>query len=127
MTIRALSVRSPGAPFPGKLSVATLAVFVVSNIQLANLAVSFLWIVTCGALLDGLSLLPDVFPVLVVVVARIAGINITFGMFCMRKINRAFAVGPVNLVVDEHFIGKFLLFGSICGGNYHQKWTKRNT
>jgi hypothetical protein len=83
MAIRALSVRGLGVPFPGKLSVATLAVFVVSNIQLPSLPVSFLRIVTGGALLDMLSFFPDVFSVLILVVTCIAGIDIAFGMFCM--------------------------------------------
>ena len=127
MAIRALPVRGPGVPFPGKLAVATLAVFVVSNIQFPDLAVSFLWIVACGALLDRLSLFPDVFPSLIVMVTRITGINITFGMFCMGKINRSLAVGLVNPVVDENFIWKFLLLDGFCGGCCHQKRAKRNT
>ena len=85
MAIRALPVRRPGVPFPGKLSVATLAVFMVSNIELANLAVSFLWIVTGGTLLDRLSLFPDVFSVLIFVVTFIAGHIIIFNVVQMGK------------------------------------------
>ena len=84
-------------------------------------------IMTCGALLDILAFFPDVLSILVFVVTRIAGINIALGMFGVGKINRSLAIGFLNLVFDENFIGKFLLFGGICRGGCHQKVAEKKT
>jgi hypothetical protein len=81
MAIRALSIRRRGAPFLCKLSVAAFAVLVVSNVQLPDLAIPLGRIVTAGALFDWLSLLPDVLPVLILVVTAITGFDIAIGVF----------------------------------------------
>jgi len=81
MAIRALSIRGLGPPFPGQLPVATFAVFVVSNIQLADITVPLGRIVTAGALFDGLPLLPNILSVLILVMTPITEFNITVGMF----------------------------------------------
>jgi hypothetical protein len=81
MAIRALPIRGLRALFPGKLSVAAFAVFVVSNVQLPDPAVPLGRIVTAGAFLDRLPLLPDVLSVLILVVTPVTGFNITVGMF----------------------------------------------
>jgi hypothetical protein len=81
MAIRALSIWGLCGPFPGKLSVAAFTVFVVSNIQLPDSAIPFGRIVTAETLFDGLPLLPNVLPVLILVVTPITGFNVTVGMF----------------------------------------------
>ena len=64
-----------------------------------------------GALLNRLPFLPDVFSVLIVMVTRVAVIDITLGMFDVGKINRSLAIGPVNLVFDVNLIWNFLPLG----------------
>jgi hypothetical protein len=81
MAIRALSIRGLRAPFPCKLSVAAFTVFVVSNIELPDSAIPLGRIVTAGAFLDRLPLLPDVLSVLILVVTPFTGFNVTVGMF----------------------------------------------
>jgi hypothetical protein len=103
---------------------AALAVFVVSNIQLPDLALSFYRIVTLGALLNRLSFFPDVLSVFIVVVTRITGIDIALGMFGMGKIHGSLTIGLVNLVIDGNLLGNFLHFGGICSAGCHKQETK---
>ena len=81
MAVGALPIRGLRGPFFGKLSVAAFTVFVVRNIQFPDLAIPLRRIVTAGALFNGLSLFPDVFPGLILVVTPVTGFNVTVGMF----------------------------------------------
>ena len=81
MAVGALPIRGLRGPFFGKLSVAAFTVFVVRNIQFPDLAIPLRRIVTAETLFDGLPLLPNVLPVLILVVTPITGFNVTVGMF----------------------------------------------
>ena len=81
MAIGALSIRGLSFAFLCKLPVAAFAVFMVSNVQLPDLAVSLGRIVTAGALFNRLALLPDVLTILILVMAAVTGFNVAVCMF----------------------------------------------
>ena len=112
MAIGALFIGHVRIPFPGKLFMAALAVFVEGHVQPPGLALSLGRIVTGGTLLDRLSFVPDVLAVLVFMVTLFAGFDITLGMFYMREQNRTFVIGWINFIFNEDLIGHLLRFSS---------------
>ena len=116
MTIGALLVGGGRAPFRSQSFVAAFTGFMIGNTELFKAPRAIVRIVALGTFRNGEPLLPDVFTVLIVMVAFFAGISIPFGMVEMRKPHRSFADGFINMIVDDDFVWYRLCFIGIGAG-----------